>query len=105
MKKIISETEVIAYNYLKAFGFEDEQITLLIIQGKKDLHKELTKLETLMHADVVSLDDINDVLHALKGLLFQLGNHELAEKLNEIRSHLDSEVTLKQISQLLFDKT
>jgi hypothetical protein len=105
MKKIISETEVIAYDYLKAFGFKDEQITLLIIQGKKDLHKELTKLEALLHADVVSLDNINDVLHALKGLLFQLGNHKLAEKLNEIRSHLDSEVTLKQISQLLFDET
>ncbi len=103
MKKIISETEVTAYNYLKAFGFEDEQITPLIIQGKKDLHKELTKLEVLLHADVISLDDINDVLHALKGLLFQLGNHELAEKLNEIRSHLESEVAIKEISQLLFD--
>ena len=101
MEKIISETEVIAFDYLKAFGFADEQVNTLIIQGKKDLRKELTKLQTLLHSDVVSLDDINNVLHALKGLLFQLGNHNIADQLNEIRSHLDSEATLKEIAQLL----
>jgi hypothetical protein len=101
MEKIISETEVIAFDYLQAFGFNDEQISSLIIQGKKDLHKELTKLKTLLHTDVVSLDDINNVLHALKGLLFQLGNHDVADQLNEIRSHLESEVTLKEIALLL----
>ena len=104
MQKIINETEVMAQDYFKAFGFEDEDITLLIAQGKKDLHKELTKLEILLHNDVVSLDEINNVLHALKGLFFQLGNHELAEKLNEIRSHLEREVSLKEISELLFDE-
>lgn len=104
MKNIISETEVIAYDYLKDFGFNEEQISSLIVQGRKDLHKELTKLETLLDTDSVSLDDINNVLHALKGLLFQLGNHDVAEKLNEIRSHHESEVILKEISELLFDE-
>ena len=103
MKNIISKTEVIAYDYLKAFGFSEKQISSLITQGKKDLHKELTKLETLLsHADTVSLDDINNVLHALKGLLFQMGNHDLAERLNEIRSNEEREVTLKELSELLF---
>ncbi len=101
MEKIISETEVIAFDYLKAFGFSDEQITPLVIQGKKDLHKELTKLKTLLQADAISLDDINDVLHALKGLLFQMGNHDVADQLNEVRSHLESETTLKEIALLL----
>jgi hypothetical protein len=105
MKNIISETEVIAYDYLKDFGFNEDQINSLINQGKKDLHKELTKLELmLMHADVVALDDINNILHALKGLLFQLGNHDVAEKLNEIRSHDEREVILKEISKLLFSE-
>ena len=101
MEKIISETEVIAFDYLKAFGFVDEQVNTLILQGKKDLRKELTKLQTLIHSDVASLDDINNVLHALKGLLFQLGNHNVANQLTEIRSHLDSEATLKKIALLL----
>lgn len=104
MKKIISETEVIAYDYLKAFGFAEEQVIPLIDQAKKDLQENLTKLKILLDADSISIDDINHVLHALKGLLFNLGNHELAEKLNETGSHPESEVALKEISQLLFDK-
>lgn len=103
MKNIINETEVIAYEYLNAFGFKEEQIVPLIAQGKKDLEENLTKLEILLREENASLVDINNVLHALKGLLFNLGNHELAEKLNEIRSHLESEASLKEISQLLFD--
>ena len=101
MKKIISQTEVIAFDYLKAFGFADEQINTLIGQGKRDLHKELTRLQTLIHAETIFYKDINNVLHALKGLLFQLGNHEVADQLNEIKSHLDAEVSLKEIVLLL----
>jgi len=105
MNNIISKTEIIAYDYFKDFGFNEDQINSLILQGKKDLHKELTKLETLLiHADTVSIDDINNILHALKGLLFQMGNHDLAEKLNEIRSNDQREVILKEIPALLFDK-
>lgn len=101
MEKIISETEAIAFEYLKAFGFNDEQISPLVEQGKKDLYNELTKLKTLLNADSISLDDINNVLHALKGLLFQLGNHDVADQLNEIRSNIESEATLKEIALLL----
>ncbi len=101
MEKIISETEVIAFDYLKAFGFTEEQVNTLVLQGKKDLYKELIKLKTLIYADPVSYDDINNVLHALKGLLFQLGNHDLAEKLNEIRSDLQNKTTLEEIALLL----
>ncbi|AKF24263.1 hypothetical protein YH65_01775 [Sulfurovum lithotrophicum] len=105
MKKIIRETEAIAYEHLKAFGFPEEQITPLVDRAKKDLQANLTKLEILLHEDTISIDEINNVLHALKGLLFNLGNHALAEKLNEIRSHLESDVALKEISQILFDET
>ena len=105
MKNIITSTEVIAYGYFKDFGFNEDQINSLITQGKKDLHKELTKLETLLiHSDTMSVDDINNSLHALKGLLFQMGNHDLAEKLNEIRSKDEREVILKELPALLFDK-
>ena len=105
MKNIINKTEIIAYDYFKDFGFNEDQINSLILQGKKDLHKELTKLETLLiHADTMSIDDINNILHALKGLLFQMGNHDLAEKLNEIRSNDERKVILKEIPALLFDK-
>lgn len=102
MKNIISETEVMAYEYLKAFGFGDDQIVPLITIGVKDLDKELKKLQNLVNADEVVAEDVNNVLHALKGLLFQLGNHPLAEKVNETRSDSISEVQLEEIRQLLF---
>lgn len=102
MKKIINETEITARKYFKDFGFRDEQIETLISKGKKDLNKELTKLDSLLKDNSASLNDINNVLHALKGLIFQLGNHDVAEKLNEIRSHDDRETVLEEISQLLF---
>lgn len=100
MEKFISQTEEIAFDYLKAFGFKDEQINQLIIQGEKDLRKELIKLETMLQDDEISYDDLNNVLHALKGLLFQMGNHVAAERLMEIKSHLDKEETLKELALL-----
>ena len=104
MQKIINETEIIAFSHLKAFGFKEEQISSLVAQGKKDLACELGKLELLLQEDTVSLEDIDNILHALKGLLFQLGNHSIAEKLNESRSHLEDKETLDEIVQILFDK-
>ncbi len=105
MKNIINKTEIIAHEYLKGFGFSEDQISSLVIQGKKDLHKELTKLETmLVDIDTVTLDELNNVLHALKGLLFQMGNHDLAKKFNEIRSNDEQKVVLRELSELLFDE-
>ncbi len=101
MEKIITETEMIAFDYLKAFGFSDEQIISLVTQGKKDLNKELSKLKILLDSDDISYDDINNSLHALKGLLFQLGNHDLAEQLNEIRSDLEGKNALAEVRSLL----
>lgn len=101
MKNIISQTEKLAQCHFKEFGFNQEQINALITQGKKDLLNELTKLKHLVeNTDNVSLEKINDALHALKGLFFQLGNHEIAEKFNEIKSNDEREVILKEILEL-----
>ncbi len=97
MEKFISHTEEIAFQHLKSFGFKDEQIDQLIRQGTKDLRKELIKLETVLQEDEISYDDLNNVLHALKGLLFQMGNHDAAEKLVEIRSDVKDEEALNDI--------
>lgn len=104
MIHIIKQTESISYQYLKELGFSDEQILSLISVGKKDLEKELLKLKILIDSNDFVLTDINNSLHALKGLLFQLGNHTLAERLNEIRSTLDVKESVETIKQLLFDE-
>ena len=102
MYKIINDTEAIAYKHLQAFGFSEEQVTPLVTQAKKDMENELTKLKTLIEDDTVSIEALNNVLHALKGLMFQVGNSEIAEQINEIRSHLDSQKTIEEIRDLLF---
>jgi len=101
MEQIMNETEILAFDYFKAFGFDDKQIAQLIMQGKKDLHKELKKLKILLHTDTISYTDINNVLHSLKGLLFQLGNHTVSDKLNEVGLQNESDIRLKEIALLL----
>ena len=101
MQKIIDQTEKTARTYFGAFGFADEQISALIATGKKDLQSKLSELETLLDAPETTTEELNSVLHALKGLLFQLGNQELGEQINEIRSHLDDESALDDIRRIL----
>ena len=102
MNKIISETETIAVSHFKNFGFNEDQVNALILQGKKDLHNELGKLEILLEID--SVEGINNSLHALKGLFSQLGNDNVAERLDAIGEDQGREARLKDVSKLLFDK-
>ncbi len=104
MHKIITNTEKIANKYLKDFGFEDEQIVSLITQAKIDLSRELENLEPLLNAEELEFNPINDSLHALKGLLFNLGNHKVAERLNDIRSDVKDLSVIDELQELLFDK-
>ena len=103
MYKLIEQTESIGYDYLTGFGFDEESVMKLLQQARKDLLSEMTKLENLLDAEDIVFEEVNNVLHALKGLLYQVGNHEVAEQINEIRSHLASQDTLDEIKSLLFD--
>lgn len=91
MERIINETMVIAHQHFKKFGFENEQIVPLLESGKRDLTKELTKLQKLLEEEVIDIDKINLSTHALKGLFLTMGNVTVADKLIEIR--YDSETT------------
>jgi len=105
MNKLIKETEDIAYDYLKAFGFADEQIIPLIDQAKIDLQRELRRLEIDLYSDNLILEDINSTLHTLKGVFAHLGNLEVAEKLNDIRSNIKTSSALDNIKELLFKES
>ncbi len=85
MDKLINETVEIARKHFQGFGFEDEQIVPLLEAGKRDLTKELDKLKTLVANERIDIDVLNLSLHALKGLLLNMGNSEVADKLNELR--------------------
>lgn len=101
MRNVIKQTEEMGIAYLKAFGFSDEQVNPLVIIGTKDINNTLEKIEVLLEEVHPSIETLNNLLHALKGLLFQMGNHALAEKINEMRSHL-SEADISELKALLF---
>lgn len=103
MYRLIEQTERIGYEYLTGFGFDEDSVMKLLQQARRDLLNEMTKLENLLDSEDIAFEEINNVLHALKGLLFQVGNHEVAEQINEIRSHLASQPALDEIRNLLFD--
>lgn len=100
MKKIIEETETIAKEYLSQFGFPEESIASLIEIAKRDIQKEMQKLTELVNDPNADTESINRALHALKGLFFQVGNHAIAEQINEIRSHIDNALAIQEIKNL-----
>jgi len=104
MKQIIDETVGIAYEYLVTFGFTKAQVDTLVTQGENELYSTLEKfvtLQTLESITVSNLEEINEILHALQGLFFQMGYANMAEKLYEIQDTDDVSSRLAEINRHL----
>jgi Ni,Fe-hydrogenase I large subunit len=103
MKNLIHETEKKAYLYLQEFGFEENEVAPVVTKGLSELKSILEKLknflETSQEGDMEILDDL---LHALKGLLFQLGNHEMADKVEKLREYDEMEKVCTELKQIFF---
>ena len=105
MKQIIDETIGIAYEYLVTFGFTQSQVDTLVRQGENELCTTLEKFVTLQQTSERTSDSnievINEVLHALQGLFFQMGHENMAEKLYEIQVTDDVSYRLAEMNKLL----
>ena len=102
MKNLINETMEIASHHFKNFGFEEEQIEPLLASGKRDLTKELNKLqELLLQKEVIEIDKINLSVHAMKGLFLTMGNVTVGEKLSEIHNKSEDTRIINEIKGLL----
>ena len=101
MDELVNETVEIARKYFKGVGFDDEQIASLLKAGKRDLTKELTKIQELLESECVDIDAVNLSLHALKGLFLTMGNNSMGEKLNELRKENENEHIISEIKKLL----
>jgi len=100
MDELINETVEIAHKHFKEFGFEDEQISSLLESGKRDLIKELIKLQKLLEKKLIDIDSVNLSLHALKGLFLTMGNTTVGDKLYEFR-HKNENERITEIKKLL----
>jgi len=99
MKKLLKETRQKAYLFLREFGFDEDDIEPTINKGLKELEETLAYLSDLIEHHSEDKEEIENALHGLKGLLFQLGNHDVAntveklrysESVDEVRKWLDS---------------
>ncbi len=98
---IIEKTERIGMEYLTGLGFPEDQVKPLLEQARKDLETEFTRLEELRTAPDPNAEKLDKALHAIKGLLFNLGNHELAERLEAIRHEQDVDRMLRDLDTVL----
>jgi len=101
MGVLIEETLELASKKFSSFGFNEEQVAQLLVSGKKDLEKELDKLKILIMEDSVDIETINDSLHALKGLLYNMGNNEAGDLMNDLRNEKDSAEEIIAIKKIL----
>jgi hypothetical protein len=101
MDQVIEETLEIAKKKFISFGFKEEQITQLLASGKRDLEKELSKLATLLEEDTYNFEQINQSLHALKGLFFNMGNTVAGDMMAELRKNDDPQASIDKIRQFL----
>jgi len=101
MGVLIDETLQLASKKFADFGFKEEQVEQLLLSGKKDLEKEIEKLRVLIEEDGVDIGRVNDCLHALKGLLYNMGNISAGDKMNELRNEKNSIDEIAEIKKIL----
>ncbi len=104
MRKIIQEIEGTARSYFQQFGFAEEEITALTAQGKRDLETNLNTLASMLTRSGRTMAEEDSILHALKGLMLQLGDTARAETINEVRERLDEEKGFETIATALLEE-
>ncbi len=85
MQKLLNETKEKAYLFLREFGFEEDELEPVIAKGLLDLENTINHLAVVLEKENPEDEELDGVLHGLKGLLFQLGNHDAANKAERLR--------------------
>jgi len=101
MEKLIDETLQIAKTRFVSFGFEESQTEALLISAKRDLSKVIVQLEDLLKKDSCDIEQINKSLHALKGLLYNMGNMEAGDQIVELSKCMDEEGLKSRIKKII----
>jgi hypothetical protein len=100
MKQIVNRTKDIAYDYLGAFGFESDKIDATVSKGLTELESAFERLGDLAD-ESFDFDTIDNALHTLKGILFQLGNGEDGHLVDSLRGEITASNHKEKILELL----
>jgi len=101
MRQIIERTMQVAYDYLKAFGFEEDKVDATVHKGITELESAFEKLKVLVDCKNFDIEEIDNVLHSIKGILFQLGNSQDGNTVDALRGEIDSSNALKKIEEFI----
>ena len=101
MDILIEESLSIAAERFQKFGFGEAQIEQLLASGKRDLEQESEKLKILLGESRPDTEKINQSLHALKGLLYNLGNTKAGDMMTELKNDIDTAEQLNRIKKIL----
>ena len=97
----IRESMEQARGYFRGLGFNDDQIGTLLSSGEKDLGRELEKIGLLIAESPLDTEKLNSSLHAVKGLLLNMGCHDAAGLFNGLRENVASEANIDGIKELI----
>jgi len=101
MKQIIERTMQVAYDYLKNFGFEEDKVEVTVNKGIKELENAFAKLQELVYNVDFDIDELDNILHSIKGILFQLGNGNDGSKVDALRDEIDHTNAIEKIEQFI----
>jgi hypothetical protein len=101
MKQLIEETLATAKERFLSFGFTQSQVESLLLSAQSDLTKVLVQLETLINETPDQREEISRSLHSLKGLLYNMGNNQVADLIVELKSHPDKGDIISQIKKII----
>jgi len=101
MKQIIERTMKVAYDYLQNFGFEEDKVEVTVNKGIKELENAFDKLQNLVENMDFDIEELDNILHSIKGILFQLGNANDGSTLDTLRAEITHENAIKKIEEFI----
>jgi len=101
MKQIIERTVQVAYDYLKAFGFEEDKVEVTVQKGISELENAFDRLQELVSKKDFDIEELDNILHSIKGILFQLGNGTDGAVVDSLRDEIDHSNAIEKIAQFI----
>ena len=101
MKKLRDDILKESKMYFEKFGLSKEEIEYLLQKSSIDLDNLIDKSYNLLYSKDIDLDDLDDTLHSLKGVLLQLGSFDIADSINDMRDLLNDKDTISKLKNII----
>ncbi len=86
MDSLIGKSLNIARAKFEKFGFSPDQTEQLLASGERDLRSETAHLKSLISSESLDTHKIDKSIHAIKGILLNMGNEKDAENMRELEN-------------------